>query len=57
MPMQAGLHSVEGMENVLNFLSVFGQVSAVLFGVMIVMAMALAGLSSYQRNHRRRRGA
>lgn len=55
--MQAGLHSVEGMENVLNFLSVFGQVSAVLFGVMIVMAMALAGLSSYQRNHRRRRGA
>ena len=45
------------MENVLNFLSVFGQVSAVLFGVMIVMAMALAGLSSYQRNDRRRRGA
>lgn len=55
--MSVGVPSVVGMDNVLNFLSIFGQVSAVLFGVMIVTAMAMAGLSSYQRNQRRKHEA
>lgn len=57
MSVSVGVRSVEDMDNVLNFLSIFGQISAVLFGVMIVTAMAMAGLSSYQRNQRRKHEA
>ena len=43
-------HNVVVMEQIWGFLSIMGQVSAVLFGVMIASALALAAVSSVRRN-------
>lgn len=42
--------SVMDMNNWLSVLSVVGQLSVVMFGVMIVVALAMASLSIYYRN-------
>lgn len=51
-PMWQGrtVNTVEDMEQILNFLSIIGQVSAVLFGVMVLTAMAMAAFFSHRRS-------
>ncbi|WP_268896669.1 hypothetical protein [Nesterenkonia haasae] len=38
------------MENLLETLTTVGQISALVFGAMVIVAMALASLSMYHRN-------
>lgn len=47
------VRSVMGMDNLLNALGTVSQVSAVIFGVMVLTAMALASHSVYHRSRRR----
>ena len=47
------LRSVSDMENLINALTNAAEFSVIIFGVMVITAMALASVSTYVRGRRR----
>ena len=53
IPGRALIRSVRGMDNLLNLIDDLGRVSTLVFGAMVVTALAVASISAYRRRHRR----